>query len=231
MPTKRGFDQTVRDALDASFLATIQPAALKRLLADAIRLDLPPGAVPYRESETPRAGLVISGLVRVYMTSEEGRQVTIRYARSGEMLGIPAMIGGPVPVNVQAVTDCSILVLNVKTLEALAKTHAGIGWAIAKETSCRLFDLLEELAGNTFGSVLERTARHLLDLAAQRQHDRTLIALVTQQEVADAVGSVREVIARTLRQLQAMQLVKTTSKGIVILDPARLHAFARRNRQ
>lgn len=230
MPGIDTLDRSTRQALEQSFLSAFPEAALAQLLADAIRLDIPAGGVPYRESDLPRAGLIINGLVRVYMTSPEGRQVTVRYARSGEMLGIPALVGGPVPVNVQAVTDASILALNTKTLETIAKKNAAIAWALAEETSERLYAVLEELAGNTFGSVRERTARHLLDLAAERQHDRTLIAPVTQQEIADAVGSVREVVARALHQLSAEGLVKTTPEGIVVLDPAGLHTVARRKR-
>lgn len=36
----------------------------------------------------PRGMLVVRGLIRVYMTSPEGRQVTVRYARAGDLLGI-----------------------------------------------------------------------------------------------------------------------------------------------
>ena len=219
-------DQAARKALEASFLSAFPADALDELLADAIRLDIPAGGVPYRESDLPRAGLVVSGLVRVYMTSREGRQVTVRYARPGEMLGVPALVGGPVPVNVQAVTDATLLALSTRTLIKLAKKNASIAWALAQETSERLYALLEELAGNTFSTVRERTARHLLDLAAERQHDRALIVPATQQEIADAVGSVREVVARALHQLAVEGLVKTTSEGIVILDPAGLHAVA-----
>ncbi len=220
------FDPATRKALEASFLSTFPADALEELLGDALRLDLPAGSVPYRESGLPRAGLVVSGLVRVYMTSREGRQVTVRYARPGEMLGVPALVGGPVPVNVQAVTDATLLALNTHTLESLAKQNAAIAWALAQETSERLYAVLEELAGNTFSSVRERCARHLLDLAAESQQEHRLIAAVTQQEIADAVGSVREVVARALHQLDVEGLLKTTPEGIVILDPAGLYAVA-----
>lgn len=226
MPGIDALDLTARKAFDASLLSTLPVDTIEALLTDAMRIDIPAGSIPYRESDVPRVGLVISGLVRVYMTSREGRQVTIRYSRSGEMLGIPAIVGGPVPVNVQAVTDVSLLMLNSLTLTTLAKQNASVAWAMAQETSERLYGLLEELADNTFSTVRQRTARHLLDLAAERQHDRRLIAPVTQQEVADAVGSVREVVARTLHQLVVEGLVETTSEGIVILDPPGLHAIA-----
>ena len=57
---------------------------------------------------------------------------------------------------------------------------------------------LRLLAGNTFGSLRQRVARHLLDLAASHQQGRGLIVKATQQELADAVGSVRPVVARII---------------------------------
>jgi CRP/FNR family transcriptional regulator, cyclic AMP receptor protein len=38
--------------------------------------------------------LVVRGLIRVYMTSPEGRQVTVRYARACDVLGIAVLVGG-----------------------------------------------------------------------------------------------------------------------------------------
>ena len=213
-------------AIDASPLASFPARALARLLSEAVRLDIPAGTVPYRGGDAPRVGLVIVGLVRVYLTSAEGRQMTIRYARPGELLGVAAIVGGPVESSVQAVTDCSVLIFNPTTLEALAKNEPGIAWALAQEVARRLADLSAMITGVAFGTIRERTASHLLELAAQRQHDRTLVAPVTQQEIANAVGSVREVIARALKRLQGEGLIKTTADGVVILDPAGLYAVA-----
>jgi CRP/FNR family transcriptional regulator len=86
----------------------------------------------------------------------------------------------------------------------------------------RLYDTLEALAGNTFGTVRQRVARHLLDLAAAGDRTRALVAPVTQQELADAVGSVRAVVARSLGELRDAGLVGSSSDGIVILDPGGL---------
>ncbi len=99
-----------------------------------------------------------------------------------------------------------------------------MGWLLAQEVTRRLYDALEMLAGNTFGSLRQRVARHLLDLAASRQQGRGLVVKVTQQEVADAVGSVRPVVARIIRDLRGEGIITTSSDGIVILKPAELHA-------
>jgi CRP/FNR family transcriptional regulator, cyclic AMP receptor protein len=64
----------------------------------------------------------------------------------------------------------------------------------------------------------------LLDLASAQLHPRgRLVARVSQQELADAVGSVREVVARVLRDFRVAGIVATSSDSLLILDAARLH--------
>jgi CRP/FNR family transcriptional regulator len=65
-------------------------------------------------------------------------------------------------------------------------------------------------------------ARHLLDLASG-QHDADALRVpISQQELADAVGTVREVVVRVLRELRDEGVVETGRAGIVISDPVRL---------
>ena len=139
-------------------------------------------------------------------------------------MGIAAIVGGPAPVNVQMLTDAALLLLNARTLQASGQTEPLVGWLLAQEVTRRLYDALEMLAGTTFGSLRQRVARHLLDLAASRQQGRGLVVKVTQQELADAVGSVRPVVARIIRDLRGEGIITTSSDGIVILKPAELHA-------
>jgi CRP/FNR family cyclic AMP-dependent transcriptional regulator len=225
MPNQSKPAATVIDeALAQSIFAAFPPALRETLRQEAIQVDLPAGTTLYYEEDEPRCGLVITGLVRVYMTSPEGRQITVRYARAGDILGIPTIVGGPAPVSVQMLTDAALLMLNVRTLQLSGQTEPKVGWLMAQEVTRRLYDTLEALAGNAFGSLRQRVARHLLDLAASRQKGRGLVVKVTQQELADAVGSVRPVVARLMRDLRAEGIITTSSDGIVILKPAELHA-------
>jgi CRP/FNR family transcriptional regulator len=168
--------------------------------------------------------LVVEGLLRVYMTSPEGRQVTIRYARDAEVLGIAVLVGGPVNVAVQTLAPSSLFRINARTLTRAARRDARVAWAVAEELNRRLYDTLQQTAINAFGSVRQRVAAHLLDLAsAQQRPDGRLAAQVSQQELADAVGSVREVVARVLRELRLARLVMTAPDSVVIVDAAGLH--------
>jgi len=222
----RGSDE-IEAAVKASLLlAGLPPEATRRLLADAVPVDVPAGGVVYRDEDAPRTGLVVAGLVRVFLTSVEGRQLTVRYVRPGAVLGAPTAIGGPVAVSAQAVTDSSLLMFSAGTLRALAIEDSRVAWPLAEEVSRLLYGVLEAYAGTAFGSVRQRLARHLLDLGTAGQRDAVLVAEVNHQALADAVGTAREVVSRTLHDFRSARLIRTTRGGVLLLDPDRLEAVA-----
>jgi CRP/FNR family cyclic AMP-dependent transcriptional regulator len=218
-------DREVEDALARSFLAELPAEVVGRLRAEGERADYPAGTTVYRAGSHPGAALVVHGLVRVYLASVEGRQVTVRYARPGDVLGIAVLVGGPASVGVQAVEPSGLFRISSRTLTEAAHRDPRVSWAIAEELNRRLYDSLEQTAVNAFGSVHQRVAAHLLDLASAQQHPAgRLVAHVSQQELADAVGSVREVVSRALRDFRVAGMVATTADSVVVLDPARLYA-------
>ena len=217
-------DREVDDALARSFLGKLPREVVLRVRSEGERADYPAGTTVYRAGSGPQAALVVGGLLRVYLMSAEGRQVTVRYARPGDVLGIAVLVGGPASTGVQAVEPASLFRISARTLTAAARNDPRVCWAIAEELNRRLYDALEQTAVNAFGSVRQRVAAHLLDLASDRQRPRgRLVARVSQQELADAAGSVREVVARVLRDFRVTGIVATSSDSVVILDAARLH--------
>ncbi len=214
----------IQQALSKSPLSELPPNLVEQLLANAQRIDIPRSANLYNPDEDPRGALVVSGVIRMYLTSPDGRQLTVRYARSSELIGLVAIIGGGAPTSAQVLTAASLLVLDGKTIARLGQTEPRVGWVFAREITRRLYDTLDALAANTFGSLRQRIARHLLDLAASSPQTDRLIANISQQELADAVGSVRPVVARILRDLRADGLIGTMKDGIQLLDPEALVA-------
>ena len=218
-------DRDVEEALARSFLGRLPPEVVARLRSEGERADYPAGTTIYRAGSDPRTMLVVRGLIRVYMTSPEGRQVTVRYARAADVLGVAVLVGGPANVSAQALAESSLFRISSRALTGAARRDARVAWALAEELNRRLYETLQQMAVNTFGSVRQRVAVHLLDLASAQLHPRgRMVARVSQQELADAVGSVREVVARVLRDLRVAGIVATSSNSVLILDAARLHS-------
>lgn len=218
---RRPTDPLLGSAVRQSFLARLPGDLTTEVLDGGYRLDLSAGIRPSTGVRTP-VGLVLDGVIRVFLMSEAGRQVTVRYARSGETLGLVHLFGRETGVRAQAITAASVWLIAPGRLRALADRYAELAAAIAEECAMRASDAIEELALLTFGSVRQRVARHLLDLAALQQQGGELVAAVTQQQLADAAGTVREVVARVLKQLHQAGITAGRDGGVVILDAARL---------
>jgi CRP/FNR family transcriptional regulator len=211
--------------LEGGFLVALPPSATERLLSEAIRINVPAGALIYRDEESPRLIVVVKGLLRVFLTSADGRQVTVRYARSGDVAGLVLVIGGPAPESIQAMTSSLVVALRVDTLRSLLATEPGVASACAEELTQELHQLLDDLSEQAFLSVRQRLARQLLLLAtAGPGHD--LVVRASQQELADAIGSVREVVTRNLHQLHEEGLIDISRDLIWIRDPLALAGVA-----
>jgi CRP/FNR family transcriptional regulator len=186
-------------------------------------IEFPAARTIYSEADAEGLAVVLQGLLRVYMHAGDGRQVTVRYVRAGDLLGVPAMVGGPAPVFVRRSCQEPRSASTATASGAPHKPTRRLPGSSRNESVHRLYDVLEELAGNTFATVRQRVARHLLDLAAsQPAAAGPLTALVSQQDLANSVGSVREVIARVLAELRADRLIRTSPGRVEILDPVRM---------
>jgi CRP/FNR family transcriptional regulator len=212
---------------ERGFLRSLPRDAAEHLVAEAIRLNLPAGAIVYRDEESPRLIVVVKGLLRVFLTSADGRQVTVRYARSGDVAGLALVIGGPAPMSIQTMASSLVLALRVDTMRALLTSDRGVAAACAEELARQLNELLADLSDQAFMSVRQRLVRQLL-LLATTDSDHRLVVSAAQHELADAIGSVREVVTRNLHQLHVEGLIDTRRDEIVLLDPEHLAGDARR---
>jgi CRP/FNR family transcriptional regulator, cyclic AMP receptor protein len=92
------------------------------------------------------------------------------------------------------------------------------------ELSERARNFVYEITGGAFATVRQRVARHLLDLVSEgTSGDRPghgLVVRASQQELAAAVGTVREVVVRVLRELRTEGAVRTERDRIIVTDPA-----------
>jgi CRP/FNR family transcriptional regulator len=205
-------------ALRASVLAQLPAATLAPLLATAQPRAYATGVVGYQAGNPVTAGVLVSGLLRLYLESPDGRQVTVRYARAGSLLGVVAINAPETPLSAQAITRCVTLAFDPEVLRRLAETDLAVSAALLKQAVAYHNEMLRLFARTSFGSIRQQAAAHLLDLVSTGSPSAPLLAAVPQQALADAVGSTREVIARALRGLREDGLIETGRAGITVLD-------------
>jgi CRP/FNR family transcriptional regulator len=147
--------------------------------------------------------------------------VTVRYARSGDVAGLALVVGGPAPESIQAMTSSLVVALRVDTLRALLATDPGVARACAEELTRQLYRAFDDISEQAFLTVRQRLVRQLLLLATPGEGSH-LVVRASQQELADAIGSVREVVTRNLHHLHEEGLVDISRDEVAIVDPVRL---------
>jgi CRP/FNR family transcriptional regulator len=218
-------DAGFREALAASPLAGLPSATVTGVLAGARALRTPAAGIVRREGQPgSHLELVVTGLVRGFLQGADGRTLTIRYARPGALLGTVSLFDAryAMPGSTQALVPSSLVQLRPGVVLAAVDRDPQLARALLEDLSSRVQEYIAQIHQRAFASVRQRVARHLLDLASERQVGPDHVAPITPQDLADAVGSVREVVVRALGDLRGEGTVETRRRGIVILAPDRL---------
>ena len=226
-------DAQLRLAVSRSHLRDLPGDVVDELLVGADRVRIAAGSVTHREGEdAPHLELVIAGVVRVFVTAPDGRTMTIRYCRPGALIGAVSLFatGFALPATTQALVDAEMLRLSPTAARRAAARDARVAQVFLSELSERVLSFIWEIPGSAFATVRQRVARHLLDMASERVPEppsapwsrSELTVNVSQRELAEAVGTAREVVVRVLRELRQDGVVRTGRDQIVIADPDRL---------
>ncbi len=160
--------------------------------------------------------VLISGVVKVFKTSANGKEQIISISVPHEVLNDTSIFdGGPNPVAAQAMSIQVVLYgIKKEKLELLLKQYPKITLSIIKllsERSRRLLTLIEDLS---FKHVIVRVGKILLEQTAGGNGKQRL----TQQEMAAIAGTAREVVARSLKTLEERGVVKIDRHRILITN-------------
>ena len=215
-------------------LSLLSSAKQQRVLEGSTRADYRAGAIAFRAGPPARAFVVEKGLARVFMSARDGREATVAFVHPGNLLGARNLIRGipveqdPPLTGVQAVIASTFTLLDIEKVRRLAAVDIDVMTAIATHLAQRVhYDLLV-VAVRTLGTVSERLAFDLLDRASQTQlPDGRLEAKATHEDLAYSIGSSREVVGRSLKELRASGIVETSPGKTRIVNPERLAAMIR----
>lgn len=215
-------------------LAGLLPGAL-RAHADALTSSATTIVYGRGEALTYPSGqvqpaVIADGLVRLSVRWEEDdRAATLRYLRAGTMLGLTSLYYPQLPTlaamerSYIAATRSTVVHLDRTLVAQIARDNADVAWEIGRvmaDSTLALFDTTARLA---LRPLRHRVAMHLLELAVpDPKAGGRLVAQVTQQELADSVGSVREVVGRILRQFRLDCVISVSRLNITVLDESGL---------
>lgn len=165
------------------------------------------------------AAIVVSGMLRHFLSTPDGRQVTIKYVGEGGLIGNLVSCAGGVATNFEAVEPSVLLHVEADRLRSLARKHPELSVQLIEVLTTRLRHAYLAVAASAFSTITARVARDLIERArASGRLQSGDCVQVTQQALADAIGSVREVVARSLRELKRRKLIASQHSCLTILD-------------
>jgi len=159
---------------------------------------------------------VASGVVKVFKTSVEGKEQILSIVRPGESFNdVPIFDGGLNPVSAQAMGPVLLYGIKRNDMEIIVKDHPQIALNIIKVLSSRVRHLLSLVEDLSFKHVIGRVAKILLEhIGGEMGHGPRL----TQQEMAAMAGTAREVVGRSLKELEEKGAIKFDRHRIIIRD-------------
>lgn len=171
--------------------------------------------------------LVRSGTLRVYMLSEDGKDLTLFRLNPGDVCILSASCVLKMirfEVLIEAETDCRILVINAGFFSELAERNVWVENFSYKIAAERFSDVMEAIQRIFFMSVDKRLANFLLEEMGTRGSD---VISVTHEQIARYIGSAREVVSRTLKSFYVLGAVELSRKGVKIIDKKLLRSMSK----
>jgi CRP/FNR family transcriptional regulator len=165
------------------------------------------------DAGTPVTGIVTAGVVRTYLRDGNERQQTIRYLGVGELVGAANLLGRPIPP-AECLSEVQLVRLMPDPVREIMREDAAVAIAVAQIVLDNHAAALEELALASFCNVRARVAHQLL----LRAHVEGPILDLTQRDLAMTMGSVREVVGRTMQEFERIGAVRRRADGSMELD-------------
>jgi CRP/FNR family transcriptional regulator len=209
-------------------LAELSPRVVGRLAAAAVIRRYQRRAVLFRAGDAPAAlHFVLSGRVRVARRVESGSSV-LHFEEAGGVLGeIPVFGGGAYPATATAAEVVRCAVLAGETVERLLAEEPEFARFALHRIARRARSVLERLDELSDYSVKARVAGYLLARSALAPR-RALDLGMSQSALADRLGTVREVVVRSLRALCDDGALRRDGRSrFVVDDEQRLRELAR----
>jgi len=182
---------------------------------EALLLEVEPAKVLY---------FVISGLVKVFKTSADGKEQILHITRPGESFNdVPVFEFGSNLAAAEAMSDAVLYGIKKSDFKVILRDYPQIAVNIIQILSHRVQHLVSLIEDLSFRHVTSRVAKILLEHAGDGTgHSPRL----TQQEMAAMAGTVREMVGRSLKVLEDEGIIRLAQHRIIVTNKSALREMA-----
>ena len=161
--------------------------------------------------------IILSGRVKVYSTNQAGKDLIVAVHGPGEYVGELALDGGVRSASVMTMEPSTFSVVTMDDVRGLIAAHPDFALSLIHKLIWRVRQATEGMKSLGLEDVYQRVIRLLQDSSEPQGGIRVVTERLTQQDIADRVGSSREMVSRILKELVAGKYVEIDSGRISIL--------------
>ena len=169
--------------------------------------------------------VVLTGAVKIYKVDSRGRELTLGMDEPGASVEeVPLFDGGNYPASAEAAkSNTTVLIVPRERFQQMMLAYPEIAIQALRALSIRLRKQLVMIEAQTLHTVRARLASYLLRTADGRT---SFLIEETNEAIASHIGSVRDVVSRTLSGLKDVETIRIVGRRVEILDASVLNLIA-----
>jgi CRP/FNR family transcriptional regulator len=215
---------------DIGLFQGVSSEKIKELAAQAIYKKFKPGDMVIGESDPIRSFyVVISGQLKLYRSSVDGKEQTLQLLGPGDPFGLcTAFATDSFPASAMAIEESAVLLIPGTVMESVARQEPALLFNIIQILSQRLKNFMELIESLALKEIPERLASFLRhSLPRDSSGIKSAVELtISQRELAKILGATPEALSRALRKMANEGIISTSGRIITILDHKALAQLA-----
>jgi CRP/FNR family transcriptional regulator len=199
----------------------LSPELLAEILDLCAEKSFARGETVFLEGEPPRGLIVVwRGALKIFKVGDAGREQILEIEGPGRSVAeLPLFDGRPYPASCAALEESILLTMPVTTFQRLVGREPALARTVIASLAQRLRHMVGLVEEISLKAVRQRLAGLLLELAG----DAPTVALPwTNQEIASRIGTVREIVSRTLSRMAQEGVLSLDGRTVTILDRDKL---------
>ena len=175
--------------------------------------------------------IVVSGQLKVSVTSEEGKELSFFIFHTTDIFGELALLDGERrSATVTAIGPCELLVLHHRDFKQLMKDHQLIGLQMLSILAGRVRKTTSLYESSVFVEIPGRLAQKLIELGEQdgveSEHGLLIDLKLSQYDLGTLIGASRESVNKLLKTWESQGIIQVSRGKIILIDLPVLEALA-----
>jgi CRP/FNR family transcriptional regulator, cyclic AMP receptor protein len=210
----------------------LTPSMLERISTYVKRRSVAKGSIIFEKGDAG-VGLigVVSGSVKISVTSADGRDIVLNIIRPGEVFGEIALLDGRArTANATAMSDCELIVIERREFIPFLRSEPDVILKLMEILCSRLRKTSEQVQDVTFLNLSTRLAKTLLRLIANAGPSKPAGKVaITQREISQIVGRSRESTNKQLRAWAKRGWIRLERGSVTVVKADKLVELAAMN--